>query len=335
MVAIAFSELEPWEKNYLKKQLGKHTLIFLDEPFSEKSAQALKNADIICAFIYSKINKNLLAKLPKIKLIVTMSTGYDHIDVKACAARKVTVCNVPSYGENTVAEHTFALLLAVARKLVDSIERTRKADFELEGLLGTDLKGKTLGIVGTGKIGRNVAHIGGEGFGMRVIAYDAFPNHEWAKECGIKYVPFEKLLAESDVITFHVPLTKETKHMLNTKNLAKVKKGAILLNTSRGGVIETKAIIAGVKQGIFSGVGLDVLEEECAIKEEKEMLAEKFKEKCDVKTLLAEHVLLQMPNVYITPHSAFYSREALQRILDTTVENINAFLAGKPVNTVK
>lgn len=336
MATIAFVELEPWEKKYVQHALGqKHQLVFIDKALNAKNAAKAADAEVLAIFIYSTITKELLDKLPKAKLITTMSTGFDHIDLDACAARGITVCNVPAYGDNTVAEHTFALILAVARKIVESVERTRKGNFTLNGLMGIDLKGKTLGVVGTGKIGRNVAHIGSEGFGMKVIAHDLFPDEQLAQECGFTYVPFEKLLAESDIITFHVPLTKETTHMLNMKNLGMVKKGAILINTARGAVIETGAIVAGLQKGIFSGVGLDVLEEECAIREEKELLTSTFKQKCDLMTLLQEHILLQQPNVIITPHSAFYSKEALQRILDTTVNNINAFLAGKPANTVK
>jgi D-lactate dehydrogenase len=335
MATIAFVELEPWEKKHVQKLLTQHTLIFLDQALSAQNIAKAKSAEVLALFIYSKITKALLSKLPKVRLITTMSAGFDHIDLDACAARGVTVCNVPAYGDNTVAEHTFALILTVARKIVESVERTRKGNFELNGLMGIDLKGKTLGVVGTGKIGRYVAHIGSEGFGMHVIASDTMPNLDWARECGIRYVPFEQLLAESDIITFHVPLTKETTHMLNTKNLDKVKKGAILINTARGAVIETDAIVRGLQNGIFSGVGLDVLEEECAIKEEKELVCAAFKKTCDLKTLLEEHILLQQPNVVITPHSAFYSKEALQRILDTTVENINAFFRKKPVNVVR
>lgn len=330
-----FSQLEQWEKKYMKQKLNKHKLMFFDQALDEKNIVQVKNADVLAVFIDTRVNSQLLTKVPKVKLVTTMSTGFDHIDLAACAKKKITVCNVPAYGDNTVAEHTFALILNVTRKIVQSVERTRQGNFELNGLMGHDLKGKTLGVVGTGKIGKNVAHIGGEGFGMRVLAYDLHPNKQLAKECGFAYVPFNKLLSESDIITFHVPLTPETTHMLNTKNLKYVKKGAILINTSRGAVVETHAIVEGIKKGIFSGIGLDVLEEECAIKEEKELLHEAFKKTCNLKTLLEEHILLTLPNVYITPHNAFYSQEALQRIMDTTVENINSFLAKKPVNLVK
>jgi D-lactate dehydrogenase len=321
MATIAFDQLEPWQEDYVKKKLPKHTLVFIDGSLSDKNVSQAKAADIFATFIYSKVGKDLIAKMPKVKLITTMSTGFDHIDLPFCAKKKITVCNVPSYGEHTVAEHTFALLLSVTRRIVESVQRTREGRFDFEGLLGTDIHGKTLGVVGTGKIGRNVAHIGGEGFGMKVLAYDAFPNKEWAKECGIEYVPFEKLLAQSDVITFHVPLLPETTHMLNRKNISKVKKGAIVINTARGAVVETAALVEGLNKGILRGVGTDVLEEECDIKEGT--------------TSKTCSILLSDPRAYITPHSAFYSREALQRILDTTVDNINAFLAGKPANTVK
>jgi D-lactate dehydrogenase len=335
MATIAFAELEPWEKGYVKNKLNKHKIIFIDDPLKPENAAKAKGADILAVFIHSKVSKDILKKLPKVKLVTTMSTGFDHIDLKECAKKKIIACNVPAYGDITVAEHTFALILALSRKIVDAVERTRKSHFNVDGLCGFDLKGKTLGVVGTGKIGRNVAHIGAAGFGMKVIAHDMFPNYDLAKECGFTYVPLDKLLSESDVITFHVPLTKESTHLLNMKNISKVKKGALLINTSRGAVIETKAIVDGLRRGILSGVGLDVLEEECDIKEEKELLCEEYKKTCDYQTLLEQHVLLEMPNVYITPHSAFYSKEALQRILDTTIENIECFLNKKQVNVVK
>jgi len=317
MATIAFYSLEPWHKDYLKARLGKHKLILNTGTPSAKNIA--KDADAIAVFIHSPVTKELLAKMPNVKLVTTMSTGFDHIDLAACKKKGITVCNVPAYGDHTVAEHTFALLLNVTRKITDSVQRTRSGKFDFEGLLGTDLYGKTLGVVGTGKIGRNVAHIGGA-FGMKVIAFDVIQNKEWAAECGVQYVPFEKLIAESDVISFHVPLLKETTHLLNTKNISKVKHGAVVINTARGGIIETQALVDGLNKGILSGVGLDVLEEECELKEGK--------------TPKVCSLLLRHPRAYITPHSAFYSKEAVQRILDTTVENINAFLAKKAIHVV-
>ncbi len=333
MAKIVFFELEPWEKDYIKEHLKEHDLVFVDRKLEEGNADQYKDADIVSVFIYSQVNEGALKKLQRVKLVATMSTGFDHINLDACRKKSVVACNVPAYGDNTVAEHAMALLLAIARNLIPSVERTRRGDFSLEGLRGFDLKGKILGIVGTGRIGRNMAHFA-EGFGMKVIAFDKFPNEGLAKECGFTYVPLDQLLAESDVISMHLPEMPETHHILNMGNVNKIKKGCVLINTARGGLIETEAILYGLKNGIFSACGLDVLEEETTIREEKELLHETFKKAVDLRTLLAQHILIGQPNVLITPHNAFNSAEALMRILDTTIDNINAFLAGVPKNKV-
>ncbi len=337
MSKIAFFELEKFglgdKKDYIKQFLKGHDISFVEEPLTEQNADKASDCEVVAFFIYSKVGNGILKKLPKLKLATTMSTGFDHVDLDACRKKSIVACNVPAYGDNTVAEHAMALLLAISRKLVPSIERTRKGDFSLEGLRGFDLKGKTLGILGTGRIGRNVAHFA-EAFGMKVIAFDKFPNDALAKECGFTYVAFDKLLAESDVLSVHLPESPETHHIINKDNVKKIKKGCVLINTARGGLIETEAILLGLKEGIFSGCGLDVLEEECAIKEEAELLHETFQKTCDLKTLLEEHMLIQHPKVIITPHNAFNSSEALMRILDTTIDNINAFFAGVPKNKI-
>ncbi len=333
MARIAFFELEDWEKEYIKTHLRNHEMVFVDKKLDEDNASNFSNFDGVAVFIYSRITAGLLKKLAALKFVVTMSTGFDHIDLDACRKKNVLACNVPSYGENTVAEHAMALLLLISRRLVQSIERTRKGDFTLDGLRGFDLNGKTIGIAGTGKIGRNMAHFANS-FGMRVIAFDKFPNESLAKECGFAYVSFERLLVESDVISLHLPESSETHHFINKENVRKIKKGCVLINTARGGLVETEAILVGLKEGIFSACGLDVLEEECSIREEKELLHETFKKSCDYKTLLEEHMLINHPNVFITPHNAFNSAEALQRILDTTIDNINAFFAGVPKNKI-
>ncbi len=333
MAKIVFFELKDWERNYIKEHLKGYELVFVDKRLTPDIVDKYNDSDVLAVFIYSPIDNAILSKLPKVRLVVTMSTGFDHIDLDACRKKNVVACNVPAYGDNTVAEHGMALLLAIARKLVPSVERTRKGDFSLDGLRGFDLKGKTIGIVGTGKIGRNMAHFA-EAFGMRVIAFDKFPNEGLAKECGFTYVLFDQLLAESDIISLHLPENPETHHIINKDNVRKIKKGCVLINTARGGLIETEAILLGLKEGIFSACGLDVLEEECAIKEEKELLYETFKKERDMKVVLHTHMLLLQPNVIITPHNAFNSSEALVRILDTTIDNINAFFAGVPKNKI-
>ncbi|MBI3034501.1 hydroxyacid dehydrogenase, partial [Candidatus Woesearchaeota archaeon] len=250
-----------------------------------------------------------------------------------CKKRNITVCNVPFYGENTVAEHTFALILALSRKIIEGAERTRKGDFSLDGLRGFDLKGKTIGIVGMGSIGQHVARMA-KGFEMNILAFDLRKDSKLAKSLGFRYVDFEYLLKNSSIITLHCPYSKATHHLINKSNIGKIKKGGILINTARGALIETEALVNALSRGIISSAGLDVLEEECAIKEEKQLLSKRFAQECDLRTVLENHILQRMENVVITPHNAFNSTEALLRILDTTIENIKAYSRKKPVNVV-
>ncbi len=332
-LTIAFFELEQWEKDYFSKKLN-HTLLFIDDALTEKNVSRVKNADAIGIFIYSQMSKKILTRLSQLKLIVTLSTGFDHIDLKECKKRKITVCNVPSYGENTVAEHTFALILNLTRKIHLAYDRTVRGDFSLDGLRGTDLQGKTLGVIGAGKIGQHVIRIA-QGFEMKVIAYNRIKNKQLAKKLRFSYVALNTLFKESDIITLHVPYTTSTHHLINKKAIGHMKKGVLLINTARGGIIDTNALLEGIRSGKIGGAGLDVLEGECFIKEEKQMLSPHFAKECDLKTVLQDHLLLTQPNVIVTPHNAFNSWEALHRILDTTIQNINQFQKKKPVNSVK
>ncbi len=321
---IAFFEIENWEKDFIKKELKNHKLVFFNDQITKSKAKKIKDFDVIAIFIYSNITKEILNLLPKLKLIATMSTGIDHIDINECNKRKIKVKNVPFYGENTVAEHTFGLILALSRKICESHDRTRKDDFSLTGLEGFDLKDKTIGIIGVGHIGSHVARIA-KGFEMRILGVSHDRDQRLIKETGIKYTNLNNLLKNSDIVTLHVPYTKETYHMINKKNIKLFKKGSLLINTARGGLADTEAILYGLKNNILSGVGLDVLEEECFIKEEKQLLTKHFLKECNLKTLLENHMLLNQKNVIITPHSAFYSKEALLRIIQTTIQNIKGF----------
>lgn len=327
---IAFFEIEDWEKPYLQEKFSAHTLSFYAEHLSLENISSAADCDIISIFIYSEMTKELLEKFSNLKLIVTRSTGFDHIDLAVCKEKNISVANVPVYGTHTVAEHTFALLLAISRKLIPSIERARQGDFSLDGLRGFDLEKKTLGIIGFGNIGQEMTKIA-KGFDMNVIAFTPHPKTVE----GVEFVDLDTLLARADVVSLHVPYTKETHHIINKENITKFKKGAVLLNTARGGLIETEAILIGLDSGNLIGVGIDVLEEECYIKEERQLLTEKFLQECDIKTQLLNHVLLTKENVLVTPHNAFNSTEALQRILDVTVEDIQSFISGSPVNVVK
>jgi D-lactate dehydrogenase len=242
------------------------------------------------------------------------------------------VANVPHYGENTVAEHTFALILALSRKVHQAYVRTIRGDFSFTGLQGFDLKGKTLGVIGTGRIGLHVIRMA-KGFGMEVLAHDKFKNTLMAETLGFDYAGLEDLLKRSDIVTLHAPYMPETHHMINKGNIGLIKKGALLINTARGGLVETEALTRALDQGRLAGAGLDVLEGEELIKEENQILSGSFPAD-KMRTLLQNHILLHRENVVITPHIAFNSREALFRILQTTVDNIRAFQRGSPENLV-
>ena len=318
---IVFFELEDWEKEYLQKRIIGHEAEFYNESINKVQSGSVYDADIICVFISSHVTKEIIGKYPNLKMVASMSTGYDHIDLEECNKRGITVCNVPGYGENTVAEHTFGLILNTTRNIHKAYLRTSREDFSYEGLIGTDLKGKTLGVIGTGRIGCNVIKIA-KGFDMDVLAFDAHPKEELQK-IGFKYVSLDELFSKSDVITIHIPLTKETHHLISEEAMSKMKYGVIIINTARGAIIDTNALIKGLESGRIASAGLDVLEGELLIKEEKEQIHHlSTLPKQQMALLLQDHVLMKMPNVVVTPHLAFYSKEALQRILDTTLQNI-------------
>lgn len=334
-----FFNLEPWAKDYMAKNpklaAAGVSVGFEDHVLDVSHMPADVDFDIAGVFVDSALKKDVVGFLPKLKHIAALSTGYDHIDLAACAAAGITVSTVPSYGENTVAEYAFALILALSRKICDTHCQVREeGNFKLDGLRGFDLAGKTIGIVGTGHIGQHAVRIA-KGFGMNVIASDAFPNEKLAAELGFKYLPLADLLAASDVITLHVPYLPATHHLINKENIGLIKKGAYLINTSRGAVVETDALVAALKSGQLGGAGLDVLEEEGMIKDELNALVGGQASEHDLKTVLEDHVLIDMPNVLITPHNAFNTQEAFQRILDTTIDNIVGFAQGAPVNLVK
>lgn len=333
MLTLCSFETTPIEKAYFKKSpLAKFRLKLFPEPIQEVAPALYKDADLFSVFVYSQVTADRIKSAKHLKLIATRSTGFDHIDRASCQKRGIPVANVPFYGENTVAEHTFALMLSLSRKVHQAYHRTIRGDFSFEGLQGFDLQGKTLGIIGTGHIGLHTIRIA-KGFGMNVIAYDVVKNGFMAETLGFRYVTLEILLAHSDIITLHAPYNAHTHHLINRTNIQKIKRGALLINTARGGLIETEALALALDQGILAGAGLDVLEGEELIKEERQILSQDFPAD-RLKTLVQNHFLLNRENVVITPHIAFNSKEAFMRILETTVKNIEAFLAGKPENVV-
>lgn len=324
--------MEEWGIDYLKRQELIERVDVFREPLHVKSAAMAGDAEIISVFIYSNITREVLDAMPNLKLIATRSTGFDHIDMEACRERGILVANVPRYGENTVAEHAFGLILALSRKIYQAVLRTSRMDFSTEGLRGFDLYGKTLGVVGAGAIGMHVIRIG-KGFGMNVLAYDTKEQQLLAEVLGYHYVSFEELLSKSDVITLHVPLIPATQHMINHDTIKLIKPGAILINTARGSIVDTSALVTALNEGIIYGAGLDVLEGEEEIKEEAQLIAETLPVE-KLRTMVQNYALLHRDNVIITQHIGFYSLEAEARIMQTTINNIRSFRAGTPQNVV-
>ena len=329
---IAFFETSESDQEYLSQALTGHELSFFATPLTEKNVDQIQTCEVISVFIYSAVTAAIVEQLKDTRCIVTRSTGFDHIDVAACQERNIAVLNVPHYGENTVAEHTFALILALSRNVHKSYVRGLKKDFSIEGLIGFDLKDKTLGVIGTGHIGLHVIRIA-KGFGMHVVAYDVHHDTFLSEILHFRYAPLDQVLAESDIVTVHVPDNAHTHHLINRENIRQMKPGSLLINTARGGIVENEALIEALDNHILSGVGLDVLEGEEYIKEEQQCLHEN----CDAtqtKQIEQNRDLLSRDNVVFTPHIGFYSEEALRRILDTTLENIAQFTLGKIENRV-
>ncbi|HOW27726.1 MAG TPA: hydroxyacid dehydrogenase [Elusimicrobiota bacterium] len=328
----AFFEITPSEKETLKARKDLGEPLFFSEEMHKVSPVKFRDAEIVSVFVYSQLTAEVLKKCPRLKFVSTRSTGYDHVDLEYCRKKKIVVSNVPHYGENTVAEHTFALILGLSRRTRQAYIKALRSDYSLDGLQGFDLQGKTLGVIGTGRIGLRVVRIAG-GFGMNVLAYDAFPNSLIAETLNFKYVPLERLLSDSDIVTLHAPYTPQTHHLIHRENIGLMKKGAILINTARGALVDTEALTLALDKGWLSGAGLDVLEGEDLVKEERQILSHQYSNE-KLRTLLQTHILRNRDNVIITPHVAFNSRESFMRILQTTMTNILAFRAGRPENTV-
>ena len=330
---IAAFEMEPWECESFETLQNEHDVRFDERPLSVETAEDHADAEIISTFIYSDLSRQVLEKFDSLQLIATRSTGFDHIDSDYCKERGIKVANVPTYGENTVAEHVFALLLAISHNLVEAADRTRKGDFSQDGLRGFDLMGKTLGVIGTGNIGMHAIRIA-KGFGMQVVAFDIDKNDEAAADIGFEYMGMDDALRRADVITLHVPANPRTKGLIGKQQFDVMKDGAVLINTSRGPVVDIHAMLEALSSGRLAAAGLDVLPEEPVVREEAELLRATFTKEHNLETLLADHILLRLRNVVITPHSAFNTREAVQRILDTTRNNVESFIARQPQNVV-
>lgn len=331
---VAVFETEEWEHRACLRLEPENEVRCTPEPLDNRSSAAYADAEIVSTFVNSKLGADVLARFSALKLIATRSTGYDHIDLDWCAEHGVTVENVPDYGDSTVAEHVFTLLLATARNLVEAVERTRRGNFSQTGLRGFELHDKTLGVVGTGRIGRRTIEIA-HGFGMTVVAHDLHPDREAAVRLGFRYGALDEVLSAADVLTLHVPATPATANLISDREFGLMKPGAVLINTARGNVVDVPALVRALADGKLRAAGLDVLPDEPLIREEAQIFrsdapsAEK-----DLKGLVANHVLLRFPNVVVTPHNAYNTESAVRRIIDTTLQNIEDFARGKLRNVV-
>lgn len=318
---LAFFDTKPYDREKFDELSPKHgfNLKYIESKLGPQSAVMAEGCDGVIAFVNDTINAETIERLYNmgIRVIALRSAGYNNVDFKA-AYGKIHVLHVPAYSPYAVAEHAMALLLALNRKIHRAYTRTRDHNFSIVGFTGFDMYGKTVGVIGTGRIGRVFVDIC-RGFGMKVIAYDPYPS----PDSGIEFVELDKLFRESDIISLHCPLTKETHHIIDERALSMMKDGVYIINTSRGALIDTEALLEAIKSRKVGAVGLDVYEEE----------ADFFYEDVSGDILEDDKLarLLTMPNVLVTAHQAFLTREALDNIAQTTMENLRAFFAGEPL----
>ncbi len=318
MIKVAFFDTKPYDRKWFDQCVDGNRIYikYFESKLSEDTAIMASGCECVCAFVNDTINKKVIETLYSngVKFIAMRCAGYNNVDFKS-AFGKIHIARVPAYSPYAVAEHSMGMLLCLNRKLHKAYIRTRDFNFSLNKLTGFDLHGKTAGIIGTGKIGRVFANIC-EGFGMKVIAYDPYPSSD-----KISYVDFDTLCAEADVISLHCPLTKENKHIINQKSIDKMKEGTYIINTSRGALIESEALIEALRSGKIGGAALDVYEEE------GDVFFEDMSDATDRDEKLA--TLLSMPNVIITSHQAFLTKEALENIASVTIQNIEEFFDNK------
>jgi len=328
---IAVFDSHRFEKETLIKASHefKHELTFLDTTLSEKSAGLAQHHQAVCVFVNDHLNQAVIKSLAEmgIKLIALRCAGFNHVDLAAAHQHGIKVVRVPEYSPYSVAEHAVALMLCLNRKIHRAYNRVREGNFSLDGLVGFDMHGKTVGVIGTGKIGKALIHIL-RGFGCQVIAYDVAPNEIMARELNFTYMTMDEVLIQSDIISLHMPFNKNNCHLMNEEKLGLMKQGSILINTSRGSIIDTKALIKCLKEGKLGAAGLDVYEEE-----EAYFFQDHSSQMMDDDVLAR---LMTFPNVILTGHQAFLTHEALKNIAKVTMQNISDFEHGNAlVNQVK
>jgi D-lactate dehydrogenase len=321
---VAFYDTKSYDRDYFGKASEGTGLeaVFHDFRLCSANAASAEGADAVCVFVNDKVDRECLVLLAGrgVRMVALRCAGFNNVDLDAARELGIAVMRVPAYSPHSVAEHAVALLLTLNRKIHRAYNRVREMNFSLGGLVGFDLHGKTVGIVGTGKIGRVAAQIF-RGFGCGVVACDPFPETEWAERHGVRYVGMDALLAASDVVSLHLPLTPATAHLLNADSISRMKRGAYLVNTSRGKLVDSVAVISALKSGHLGGVALDVYEEEEGV------FFEDLSESPMQDDVLSR--LLTFPNVLITSHQAFLTEEALTAIAETTVDSVLRFLGGR------
>lgn len=319
MKKVAFFDTKPYDRTWFDALGKNYEITYFEEKLNHHTAKFTDGFDAVCAFVNDRVNALAIERLYNngVQLIAMRCAGYSNVNVKA-AFQKLHIVRVPAYSPHAVAEHTMGLLLTLNRRLHKAYNRTREFNFSIVGLTGTDLYGKTVGVIGTGKIGRTFIDIC-RGFGMRVLAYDKFP----AKDSGLDYVELDTLLRESDVISLHCPLTPDTRHILNRDAFSKMKQGVFILNTSRGALIDSEALLDALNSRTVGGAGLDVYEEEANLF---------YEDRSD--TIIHDDtlaLLVSRPNVILTAHQAFLTEEALHNIAEETIKNLDAFFSGAPL----
>lgn len=326
MITVAVYDTRPHDREHLRgaAQDGDVEWRFLDFRLTPDTVSSARGAEAVCVFVNDRVDGACLRDLRSlgVKMVALRCTGYNNVDLVAARALGLKVTRVATYSPHSVAEHAVALLLALNRKIHRAYNRVRELNFSVNGLVGFDLHGRTAGIIGTGRIGRITAGIL-QGFGMRVLAHDPHPDERWAQPRSIEYRPLPEVLGESEVVSLHVPLMPQTRYLIREETLGWMKPGVVLINVSRGALIDTTALIEALKNGRVGGVGLDVYEEEEGI----------FFEDLSGQVLQDDELarLLTFPNVLITSHQAFLTREALAEIARVTVANLRALAAGSPM----
>jgi D-lactate dehydrogenase len=324
-LTVSFYDTKSYDRQAFLNAAGGNAGVewhFHEFRLSVETAASAAGCEAVCVFVNDRVDAACISMLAElgVKLIALRCAGFNNVDLAAAKAHGIAVVRVPAYSPHAVAEHTLALLLTLNRQIHRAYNRVRDANFSLHGLVGFDVNGKTVGIVGTGKIGRVTAELF-RGFGVRLLGYDPFPNTEWAAATGLEYTTLETLLAQCDIVSLHLPLTPQSRYLIKAETVARMKRGAFLINTSRGKLIDTTAVIDALKSGHLGGVALDVYEEEEGI----------FFEDHSGRPLLDDELsrLLSFPNVLITSHQAFLTHEALAQIAGSTLDNLRRLRNGE------